>query len=776
MLHLPRRSFKKWQATVALLLAMALVPGAFAQGLARPAIDSVRVGFPATVDRGEKFDEFGRSHLFKAGAWAPVYVDLKEIPNPLTGGKIQVQTTDSDDIANVFSVDLNERTTTSRDGNLEAIAYTKPGSLRADLTVRLLTPAGNSETTRSFTAIGPNDLLCLSVGGRLPGLKQALAAPFQSDPGAMQLGRPRAAHIENTRDMPTQWFGYSSVDLLILSTSDRAFVESLVADKTSRIAALTEWVRRGGRVVVSIGRNRDLADVLFRQLSIFLPMEIVGPLPTDSLETLRRWAPGQTPSFHTEQLIDSGAKVRVTAAASVDYLLPPRTDEAAPPLVLRWGHGLGQVTLVALDLDEPPISTWPGQADFWKVLLSKCGVRPSIQAASAASSDPIADNDLTTRLLRQLDHFPGVAVMSFGWVAVLILLYILVIGPLEYLILKRLGRLEWTWITFPLIVLGVSGAAYYSATVMKGRGLHINKVDLVDVDARANWCAGTTWFSIYSPAIDNYTIGIEPAAPNWRRKEAAHDASGVVVTWQGRPEPGFGGFHRPRSQGFLQQAYTYAHDAEALVGVPIPVRSSKAFTASWAGSLAPSERGTHLYKRKSQPGIDGTLTNFLPVLLEDAALIYGENENQVKAYLLGTMTPGTPVPLSTVKDVPLSQWITTGKRDTAELAEYELIRRMMFFDTYPNPDGVRSLAYRSLDLSWRRTLRDSAMLIGRAARVQGPADEVALHPASPCRLWLGEVPAPAATRPLIDGSIVQDTIVRVLLPVSVREADPANSK
>ena len=47
---------------------------------------------------------------------------------------------------------------------------------------------------------------------------------------------------------------------MILSTSNNLFVESLTnrAEK-ARQEALSEWVRRGGRLVVSAGRNHDLA-------------------------------------------------------------------------------------------------------------------------------------------------------------------------------------------------------------------------------------------------------------------------------------------------------------------------------------------------------------------------------------------------------------------------------------------------------------------------------------------------------------------------------------
>ena len=51
--------------------------------------------------------------------------------------------------------------------------------------------------------------------------------------------------------------------------------------------------------------------------------------------------------------------------------------------------------------------------------------------------------DLGGELKRSLEGFQEVPVISFGWVALFIVLYTLLIGPVEYYFLKRvLGRLE----------------------------------------------------------------------------------------------------------------------------------------------------------------------------------------------------------------------------------------------------------------------------------------------------------------------------------------------
>src|SRR5205807_1480527 len=137
-----------------------------------------------------------------------------------------------------------------------------------------------------------------------------------------------------------------------------------------------------------------------------------------------------------------------------------------------------------------------------------------------------------------------------GWLAILIVLYILLIGPIEYYFLKRvLGRLELTWITFPNIVLTVSLAAYFSAYSIKGRELKVNKLDVIDIDPAGERVYGTTVFTIFSPRIDEYTLAVTPGA-GWA---TSTEPIGTVVSWVGAPGGG--------RASLLRRRYDYHSDA-----------------------------------------------------------------------------------------------------------------------------------------------------------------------------------------------------------------------
>src|SRR5262249_32836989 len=149
----------------------------------------------------------------------------------------------------------------------------------------------------------------------------------------------------------------------------------------------------------------------------------------------------------------------------------------------------------------------------------------------------------------QLEQFEGVPVISFGWVALFILLYILVVGPLDYLFLKKVvKRLELTWITFPTVVIAVSAAAYFTAYHLKGSELRINKLDLVDVDLQTARAYGRTWFSLFSPRIQKYTIGVEPGE-RWAAPADGGVEPATIVTWFGESRQG--------RQSLFRHSYEY---------------------------------------------------------------------------------------------------------------------------------------------------------------------------------------------------------------------------
>src|SRR5262249_19533426 len=162
---------------------------------------------------------------------------------------------------------------------------------------------------------------------------------------------------------------------------------------------------------------------------------------------------------------------------------------------------------------------------------------------------------------------------------------------------------------------------------LKGRDLKVNKVDIVDFDLRTTTdgknihAYGHSFFTILSPRIQNYTIGVEPNPEFWGEK-ADKVRSVDLMGWMGRPSGGPHDMGRASSGGFFRKPYTFREDAAAIEGVPIPVWTTKAFSASWEQTLKASPFDVQLvYHTKQVDGkdlkISGKLVNNLAVDLFD---------------------------------------------------------------------------------------------------------------------------------------------------------------
>jgi hypothetical protein len=369
-------------------------------------------------------------------------------------------------------------------------------------------------------------------------------------------------------------------------------------------------------------------------------------------------------------------------------------------------------------------------------------------------------------------------------VALFIFIYILIVGPLDYIILKKVfKRLEWTWITFPTVVIIVSVAAYFTAYAIKGNELKINKIDLVDFDMRPGaknaYAAGTTWFSIMSPRIQHYTIGIE-ATPEtmWQGAEGGKNPRRAdVISWLGRPEvDGPGAMGLERSQ-WTRRAYTYMDDATGLEGVPIPVWTTKAFSARWQTMLprAPLDVDLRYHARpQDDKRITGTLKNNLALDLHDAWLFY-RGYCYPLGILPGTGSKGQPVnvALENRDGKEIQGWL--GERQDQGQFPHGLydptdtIKSMLFLEKIDVARVQRNYFLRRLDQSWRLRPHDDdapeAIVYGRMQRFTGAAEGVNSDHPLPTRLWLHDLPGPEKSRPGLQGSMTQDTYVRVIIPI-----------
>ncbi len=588
-------------------------------------ITAVRVGFA------------GR---YKLGCWTPVEITLRGGDTSVLG-TIQIDLPDGDGLPARFSTQPIVIGPTTPGQPWHVTLFAKFGRGDRDLIVRVVVDEHGvderSVASRTFSstvgqAVVRGDTNAISTA--LPSTDEllvVLGAPLDLARVVRQTSHDQrrlshVAHLEDDRQLPTHWSGYDGVDTVLISTSQSEATRRLSSGK-DRLRALRRWVELGGRLIWFVGRQTPTV------LAVESPWADLAPGTFEQMVTLRRTSaleqfskskhPVPTsrgePPVEVPQLVDHQGSVQVWAAHRPQDI----------PLIVRAPRGFGEIVFVGLDLDQAPLAQWKGRHELLRRLLSpEAGSQHASTVASASRVYSQGYENLSGQLRASLDRFSSsVRVVPFAVVVGLAVLYILLIGPGDYYFLKRLvGRMEWTWFTFPTIIVVFCTGTYFLATGAKGDQQHLHQVELVDVDLATGLVRGAAWCNVLSPSPKAFDLSFVPAVPASRPSDDRStgnrplDDPHVLLSWMGVPGRALGGMRSAADQPLFSQPYAFSPERNRLSGVPIPQWSAKSFVARWMAHAEPglsaelTQAADHMLR--------GTLRNDLGVDLTDCWLCY----------------------------------------------------------------------------------------------------------------------------------------------------------
>lgn len=682
----------------------------------------------------------GLDGKYKVGFWTPVRITLTGGEKEVLG-RLELTTADGDGLPSRYTDPAGEYFKVPASQSVTLLRYIKIGRVGAALTISLRDVAGKEIARRTFSAdrltpaLSATRELIVTVG-RSAGVENAISM-LDKQAGIQESEKEElgavAGRVEKAADLPDRWWGYEGVDALILTTRKTDVLDEMTPQQYE---ALLNWVRMGGRLVVSVGyRGKELfgqADSRFAKLAPGKFEHVYGRDDIDMLEETK----GLEAVANTSQPL---AALHLTLLIDVPVQYVEAYEGSGPgdiPTIIRRPFGFGQIVVVTLDLDEPPVADWPGRSRLVAKIIHPGAAAKEYEGEQGVTH--LGYQDLAGQMRSALDRFRGVTLVAFSWITGLIVLYILLIGPVDYLLLRRYFRhMQWTWITFPTLVVAFCVLAFVLAGVWRTRQLHINQVDLVDIDFSQQESAdgetssvflrGTTWANLYSPRNESYDLSLQANVPGDVKK------IGLLLTWQGLPGKSLGGM-QSRTNTVSGHSPGYAIDADpsldkgrpALTGMPIPVSATKTLVARWwshtriesPGSLSSFSRGAGRMEE-----IQGRITNPLDVELRDCVLFYG---NLVWVYSGKTLGPGESFDVQSDARMKLRAWRLNHHRvvdsqdvqdpwDTASHDVPRIVEMMMFHEaargrTYTHLTH-RYQAYTDLSDHLRM---GRAILVGRA--------------------------------------------------------------
>ncbi|MEE8305777.1 MAG: hypothetical protein V3R81_00855, partial [Gammaproteobacteria bacterium] len=386
-----------------------------------------------------------------------------------------------------------------------------------------------SETRRVMTAVEHQDLLIGLVGARRFGLLRLSAEAVCKT----QKGRGKVYVKDKVPRMaPWDWTGYACLDLLVLYDPDYNTL------RPQQLNAIAQWVSNGGRLLVVLGSNPLTVE---NPIARLLPFEI-GPARQVRLdrETLNGWG---LDASEQEEVVCRSLSARPDARI---YRVDKHVDDLC--LFAVGCVGFGRVAVLGFDPAALGDSQRRKSSEFWVGRLAEV-LGDSLAAAEVIGSSRPRAPDMKRSMgqlstMRRIalaanegpernqpnynyrgqrheigpaqaasngiiDYLYNIAEMrplSIGWVILILTLLAILLGPVDYIVLKRRGRLPLTWVTSTVWIVLFTVGAYYGVQALRGGNMQMRVVSVSDGIDGSDCAWSTAHSGLFAPSSRNYRL------------------------------------------------------------------------------------------------------------------------------------------------------------------------------------------------------------------------------------------------------------------------------
>lgn len=425
---------------------------------------------------------------FKNGEWLAIWV---EVENQGADLDIEIQIDVESQIgATTYAAPLSLPTNSRK----RTPVYVRPNSYTRSLTVQLIS-----------TAAGPAlDQILLEEKVTVEGVinQQLLVGLLSAERGPLSMiqefelfdNRRELSLVDiNAPDLPAKPEALRSLDILIINDVDTS---TLSAEQGM---ALESWIRAGGHLILGGGGS---AQRTINGLPKALQPQFNGqPTEIDQADALVGFAAN---GLQTGEMVD---EIKVTGPFVAQWATFPEGDllagESESPFVVQMDLGLGTVQYAALSLTDAPFNAWAGNTEFLGALLKQQGVRPEW-----LPPDVSMQQMRSFQLASALQQLPSLALPSIRWLGILLGIYILLVGPVNYLLLRQFRRLHWAWLTIPLLTIAFAAGSFGLGYALRGTDLILNHIAIVEPTADGT-SQVDNYIGLFSPAEHSYDIEID---------------------------------------------------------------------------------------------------------------------------------------------------------------------------------------------------------------------------------------------------------------------------
>lgn len=415
--------------------------------------------------------EVGFDSFFRPNEWTPVRVQVKNNGDSITGRLVIRPETSGTVIGNAFSTPIDLPTGSEKSAIINIQARTFPDAIR----VELIADDGFIHTSKEATLIDiqVQDQLYAVVTG-------ATTVPISLS-GVHIGGYEAEQALWDVTNVPDNGIALQSLDMMMLTNIDSNSLS------TGQRSAIESWVMRGGHLIVTGGPSAQSTALAFGDL---LPLSPNDTQTIDNLSALAVYSGDYQTNLDERTVIATGD-------LHADAIVLVESDGI--PLLVRRRLGSGLIDYLVADPTLEPLTSWNNVSDLWLTLLS-------IRSPQPVWTEGFTRPEYGAEAIANL---PGVDLLPpIQTLCLFLLAYIILIGPINYLILAYFNRSGWGWVTIPIVIAIFTGIAWTVGFNLRGSEIIVSRTTVVQSWTDSESAQMDQFVGILSPRRATYSLTV----------------------------------------------------------------------------------------------------------------------------------------------------------------------------------------------------------------------------------------------------------------------------
>ena len=212
-------------------------------------------------------------------------------------------------------------------------------------------------------------------------------------------------------------------------------------------------------------------------------------------------------------------------------------------------------------------------------------------------------------IVAAVSNLPSLALPPIGGVLVLLFGYIVLVGPVNYLVLRRFDKREWAWFTVPALIVVFTAGSFAIGGLLRGTEVIVHEVAIVRGAPGTDSAVAQSYLGVFSPTRGAYQVRVPGDALLSAPMNGDFFGGGTAATLD-----------------VLQGDPSRVRDLAVGVGSIRTIRAE-------ASAIGPNVTAD---LRLADGHVKGTLTNHSDKTLESAALVVGSSAVRLKDIAAGS--------------------------------------------------------------------------------------------------------------------------------------------